>query len=157
MTAMKKHSLTQSMQEVLRVCEKRGFKVRHIYADLQFECIEDEIDGVEVDIVDADDHVEVVERAIRTIKENIRSLMHETPYRRIPRLMVKRLVEVATRNLNSFPADGGISDECSPLSIVTGAHHQMHGHTQSILVLTPKSSKTTAGFRTQIKLDLPRQ
>ena len=72
-------------------------------------------------IVDTDDHVEVVERTIGTIKENIRSLMHGIPCQRIPRLMVKRLVEVATRNTNSFPVEGGISDEHSPLSIVTGA------------------------------------
>lgn len=35
---------------------------------LKIECIQDGFDDVEVDIVDADDHVEVIERAIRTIK-----------------------------------------------------------------------------------------
>ena len=88
---------------------------------MKFECVQDKFDGVEVDTVYADDHAEVIDRAIRTIKENIRSLMHGKPCRRIPRLMVKRLVEVAIRNLNSFPAEDGTSDNHSPFPIATGS------------------------------------
>ena len=36
------------------------------------------------------------------------------------RLMAKRVVEVATRNLNMFPAEDGVSEEYSPLAIVIG-------------------------------------
>ena len=108
------------MQKVLRAHEKRGFKVKHTDADLQFECFQDDVDGVEVVIVDADDHLEVIQRAIRTIKENIRRLMRGMPCRRISRLMTKRMVEVATRNLNSFPVEDIISVEHSPLSTTTG-------------------------------------
>ena len=35
-----------------------------------------------------------------------------------PRLLVKRLVEIAMRNLNSFRAEKGISDTLSLLAIV---------------------------------------
>ena len=109
------------MQKVLKVCERRGFKVKHIDADLQFECVQDEFDRIEVDIVGADDIVEAIEREIRTIKENIRSLTHGTPCSRMPRLMTKRLVEVATRNLNSFLVEDGVSDEHSLLHVITGS------------------------------------
>lgn len=68
MIAMTNNSLLQAMQKVLKVCERRGFKVKCTDSDLQFECVQDGFDDVEVDIVDADDHVEVIERAIRTIK-----------------------------------------------------------------------------------------
>ena len=80
---------------MINVCKYRKFKVEYIDTNLQFECIQNSIDDVEIDIVDADDHIEVIERAIRTVKENIRSLIHGTPYCKIRRLMTKRLVEVA--------------------------------------------------------------
>ena len=37
------------------------------------------------------------------------------------RLMRKRIVEVATCNLNMFPADQGVSEDHSLLTIVTGS------------------------------------
>ena len=49
---------------------------------MQFECIQNNIDEVEVNTVDTDNHIEVIERAIRTVKENIRSLIQGTLYRR---------------------------------------------------------------------------
>ena len=65
-------------------------------ADLQFKCVQNEIEGIKVDIVDADDYAEMIERAIRAVKENIRSLIQVTLYRRMIRLITKRVVEVAT-------------------------------------------------------------
>ena len=126
MASMKKNSLVQSTQAVLRACEKRGFKVRCKDADLLFECVQDKFDGVEVDAVDADNQPEVIEGAIMTTKENIRSLTCGTPCRRIPRLIDKRLVEVATRNLNSFSVEDGISDEHNltiALTLIVGSVH----------------------------------
>ena len=37
------------------------------------------------------------------------------------RLMMKRVVEVATRNLNMFLTEDGVSEEYSYLAIVTGS------------------------------------
>ena len=102
-------------------CTKnRGFQIKHIDADVQFECTQDEIEGVEIDIVDADDYTEEVERAMRAVEEGIRGLVQGVLFRRMPRLMVRRLVEVSTRNLNSFLAENGTSDTLSPLTIVIG-------------------------------------
>ena len=50
-----------------------------------------------------DDQIEVVERSVRTIKEIIMIMVNATPFRRVPKFLVKRLVKVATRNLNIFP------------------------------------------------------
>ena len=38
----------------------------------------------------------------------------------MPRIIIRRLLEVTTRNLNSFPAEHGISDLLSPLSMSEG-------------------------------------
>ena len=93
----------------------------HADADMQFECIENDLVQTQVEIVDADDHVDVVERSMRSVKEHIRTLVQGLPFRRITKFMAKRLVAVAIRNLNSFPSDNGTSSECSPLSIMTNA------------------------------------
>ena len=121
MNSLTKESLRQGILQVIEVYKRRKFNVEYIDADLQFECIENDIENVEFDIVDADDHVNVIERAIRTVKENIRSIEHGTPYRRMTRLMTKRMVEVVTRNLNMFPAEQGVSKDHSLLTIVTGS------------------------------------
>ena len=82
--------------------------------------MQDEVKGVERYTVDADDYAEELERAMRTVKEEIRELVQGFPFRRKPRLTVKRNVEVATRNLNSFPAENRTSEALSPLTIATG-------------------------------------
>ena len=42
---------------------------------MEFECAENEFDHVEFEILDTDNHTEVIERSIRTAKENIRCLV----------------------------------------------------------------------------------
>ena len=95
-----------------------GLQVKFVDADSQFEKITGNFDQLEFDIVDPLDQVNVIERSIRTIKERIWCLIQNTLYRRIPKLMVKHLVETATRNLNQFPSEGGISSKYSLLTIV---------------------------------------
>ena len=45
---------------------------------------------------------------------------HGLPYRRLPKIMIVELVAMATRCLNGFPKEDGVSEHMSPLSIVTG-------------------------------------
>ena len=53
-----------------------------------------------------DDHIKVVERSARNMKEVIRIMVSDTPFRRVPKSFAKRSVEAATRNLNSFFDEG---------------------------------------------------
>jgi hypothetical protein len=100
--------------------ENRGFAVDRLHADEEFRCIADDIAPISVDICAADEHVAEVERSIRTIKETIRATVHGMPFKRLPRVMIKALVEMADRVWNDFPAENGISDTLSPNTIVTG-------------------------------------
>ena len=68
LTLLNKTSLKYSGIKIARVCKNGGFQIKHIDADVQFECLQEEIEGVEIDIVDADEHAEEVERAMRTVK-----------------------------------------------------------------------------------------
>ena len=80
----------------------------------------DEVLSTVLNTADADDHVHEVERSIRTIKERVRCTVQGLPYRRVPRVMMRSIVEWAHKNLNQFPAKNGASDALSPLTIMTG-------------------------------------
>jgi len=74
----------------------------------------------QLDVPAADDHVGEVERSVRTMKECTRTTIHGLPFKRLPKLMVKELVLNSAKGLNQFPAQNGISDTLSPLTILTG-------------------------------------
>ena len=68
MLSLTKRTLKVATRELKDICKGSGFKIRHVDANMQFECITDEFEEVEVDIVDLDDHAEEIERAIRAVK-----------------------------------------------------------------------------------------
>ena len=100
--------------------EARGFDVVDIHADMDFECIKDDVRPILMNLNAHDDHVGEVERSIRTIKERVRADVHSMPFKRLPKIMVVELVNRAVLVLNQFPALDGVSDTLSPLTIMTG-------------------------------------
>ena len=73
-----------------------------------------------MEICGPDEHIPEFERSIRTMKETMRATAHGLPYRRLPKIMIVELVAMATRCLNGFPKEDGVSEHMSPHSIVTG-------------------------------------
>eukprot|EP00980_Cylindrotheca_fusiformis_P017734 scaffold5572_cov69-Cylindrotheca_fusiformis.AAC.1 len=67
--------------------------------------VQDELD-VEMNYANPGDHVPEAERNNRTIKERVRVGYYRLPYRKIPRVMIRYLAMVSTRNINMFPAKG---------------------------------------------------
>ena len=76
----------------------------------------------------ADDHVDVVERSIQTVKADCRVLTRGLPFKRVPRVMAVEMVLHAIKCRNMFPSGDGISSTISPLSIVTGAGKVEYNH-----------------------------
>jgi len=74
--------------------------------------------GIVIEIIQPDNHVNVAERSIRKVKDQVRCITQQSPYYRIPLLMVKRMVQVVLWLLNQFPVVDRISDEYSLLSII---------------------------------------
>jgi len=68
----------------------------------------------------ADDHIGEVECSVRTMKECTRATVHGIPFKHLPKLMVWEIVFNSAKALNQFPAQNGISDTLSPLTILTG-------------------------------------
>ncbi|KAL7563158.1 hypothetical protein ACA910_014437 [Epithemia clementina (nom. ined.)] len=105
---------------VINLYRSRGFNVVDIHADMEFERMRHDILPIILNTTAADDHVGDAERSIRTIKERTRATIHGLPYRRVPKLFIKELVEHSVKALNIFPALNGISDTFSPHAIVSG-------------------------------------
>jgi hypothetical protein len=115
-----KATILRETQSIVRLYQARGFIIRDIHADNEFECIRENLLPIDMHIVPADSHVGEIERSIRTLKERIRSTVHGLPFKRLPKLLVKELTKHGVQCLNRFPWKNGISQDTSPSSIVTG-------------------------------------
>ena len=115
-----KSVILQETRAVLKLYQSRGFEVCDIHADAEFECIREDVRPVELNIVPADSHVGEIERSIRTLKERLRTCVHGLPFQRLPKLLIRHMVDDAARCLNQFPWKNGISTDLSPAALVTG-------------------------------------
>lgn len=129
-TTANKTTLQEQTRAVIQAYNNRGFTVANIHADGAFECIREAVTPAILNINATDDHVGEVERSIRTIKERVRAAVHDLPFRRLPREMIKGAVRFAVKSLNQFPAEDGISDILSPTTIVTGLPPPNYNHLQ---------------------------
>jgi hypothetical protein len=115
-----KPTILREVMAVMKLYQQRGFYVRDIHCDSEFECIRNDIRPVQLNVVPADSHVGEIERSIRTIKERLRSCVHGLPFKRLPKLMIIHMTSDIVRCLNQFPWKYGISDTMSPSTIVVG-------------------------------------
>ena len=60
------------------------------------------------------------ERKVCTIKDRCRSIVHSTPYRRMPTLLVDAVVDRGTLGINGFPLKTGISMTMSAQNLLEG-------------------------------------
>lgn len=105
-----KKSIKACIASDLELYRNRGFEPTEIQADGEYNSVKDSFAGVHFSICSTDDHVPEAERTIRMIKETVRATIHGMPYKRLPRVMVRELVQFATRNLNMLPSWDGVSD-----------------------------------------------
>jgi hypothetical protein len=115
-----KRSLLMEARAVTNLYDAQGFNISRIEADQEFRCITNDLLPIPVNVAAADDHVAKVEQSIRTVKERVRCTVQGLPFRRIPKLMIRAVVEGAHKALNLFPARDGASDVMSPLTIMSG-------------------------------------
>jgi hypothetical protein len=97
--------------------------IKYIQADQQFDpvlTIMKEKYDFEKIIAPTNEHVPTVERSIRTVKERERATLHGNPYKELPRVLIKSVLQECTRKLNFFPAKGSCSVHYIPREIM---HH----------------------------------
>ena len=115
--------VTKILKRHLDYYRKRGLIISGIHCDNEFDNDETrEIIGDAVlHIYAKDEHVHIVERQLRTIKERLRCTIYGLPYKRFPKLMVIGGVAHVTEMLNRFPAvEKGFSDTVSPAELIDG-------------------------------------
>ena len=108
-----KATLLREIKPVLAMYKYRGFNVSDLHADMEFECIRNDVLPSRLNVTAADNHVGEVKRSIRTMKERAR--IHGLPFKRL-----QALVYHAAKGLNQFPVKNGIFDTLRPLTIITG-------------------------------------
>ncbi len=100
-----------------------GFKIVVIRGDQEFASISELIVGLpttpKLDWAAASQHCDLIERNIRFLKEEVRSLCHSLPYERVPAIMIVQMVLHVVKFVNGFPWKGGVK-LYSPGEIMTG-------------------------------------
>ena len=115
------NTILNQTRSVIKLYTLRGFHVRDIHADEEFDYIRADVLPINLlNVVAADGHVGEVERSIRPIKARVRACAHGLPYRHIPKIMIRHMVADIIRCLNQFPRKNGISQTLSPTTIVAG-------------------------------------
>ncbi len=89
----------------------RGFRIVVIAGDHEFAPISDLVvqlpTAPKSDWAAASQHCGLIERNIKFLKEKIRSLRHSLPFKRVPGIMVVRMVLHIVKFVNGFPRRGG--------------------------------------------------
>ena len=115
-------SIIETLNKIRQVYHSRGFRVEHIHGDNEFN--KDEIKHSQLPalfhIYGKDEHVGLIERSNRTVKNKSRTMTHATPYTKIPKVMTIGLIHGAIKWLNVFPSMSGISKTMIPATIVIG-------------------------------------
>ena len=117
-----KSNIANALKLIKKQYNARGFSINVIKADNEFdtEDISTVFPSAIFEICAANEHVPIVERCIRTLKERCRSVCHSTPFNRYPVVMITQLVISCVRSINMFPPKDGISQSLSPSAIVEG-------------------------------------
>ncbi len=123
-------NLLNGIKNVQKVYALRGFKVKTLLMDGQFEPMRGSFSelGILLNTVSADEHVPDVERYIRTIKEHVRAIYNTLPFQKMPSRLLIEMVYSSVFWLNSFPANDGLSSELSPRTIITGMQLDFDKH-----------------------------
>jgi hypothetical protein len=64
--------------------KSRGFNISDLHADMEFECIRNNVLPSRLNVTAANDHVGKVKQSIWTMKERARTTIHGLPFRRLP-------------------------------------------------------------------------
>ena len=132
--SVRSNDIGGAVQNAIKKYGKRGLTVTHVVADRQFAVIEPYMDdyNVRLNLTGRDKHVPQIERYHRVIKERARSAYHNSTFKKLPNTVVIELIQYVIFFLNGFPWKDGISQELSPMEIITGYKLDYNKHCQFI-------------------------
>ncbi len=122
----------KALVRVLTFDMQRSFQVKECHGDSEFEPICGDLAdaNAHLNTTSEDEHVPTVERDIRTLKDLARAAYNTVPFKKMPGVMIVKLVHGSNYWLNMFPARDGVLSTQSPQRIMTGQHCDYHLHGQ---------------------------
>ena len=129
----KQLSLERCLKEIDKIYQRRGFRITHLLADNQFQCLQDCAVSLHtlLTIVPSDGHVHEIERFIRLIKERCRGLYNTTPFKGvpIPNVMTDGLARSAIFWVIAIPRPDSACGSDPPILVMQGfrATLALHG------------------------------
>ena len=103
---------------MMNVYSRGGFVVGTILTDNKFEPLRILLPILAVNNTAAKEHIPEVERRIRLIKEHRRGILNTLPFKKMPQVILIKLIYHVVLWLNAYPTKSGVSDTLSPREIV---------------------------------------
>ena len=121
-TLRSKQQLVNKLKAILNQYVTRGFEITAIHGDNEFNVkdIKDFLLPIITHIYGKGEHMCMIERPIKVIKERSRCICSALPYHYDTELMMVTLIKVVIRWLDAFPSKNSISNNLSPSMIVEG-------------------------------------
>jgi hypothetical protein len=110
--------LAASIVCVMDLYSRGGFQVGTVLMDNKFEKLRNLVPVLALNTTAAKEHVLKVERRIRLIKERGRGILNTLPFKKMPQIMLDKLIYHVVLWLNAFPSKSGVSETLSPCEIV---------------------------------------
>ena len=116
-------AIKKVLDSVFNLYETRGFNITDIHGDNEFDVksLKEYLLPIVTHIYGRGEHVAVIERSNRTIKEKCRVICHSLPFKRYTKLMTLMLVEFVLHWLNAIPSTGSASNFIGPATIIEGS------------------------------------
>ena len=132
--SMRNEDMGGALQNAIKIYGNRGFRLTHVLGDRQFAGVRvhPQDYGVKLNLTGRDEHLPQIKRYHCLIKERARSSYHNMPFQKLPSTVVVELIYNVVFFLNGFPWTQGISQDISPLEIVTGYKLDFQRHCQLI-------------------------
>ena len=127
-------NLERCIREVNQIYRHRGFRVAHLLADNQFNCLQDCASalGIRLTLVPSDAHVHEIERFICLAKERAWGIYNTTPFRGkpVPALMVDGLARTSVFWVIAVPRPDSACGSQPPILVVEGFRPTLKLHGQ---------------------------
>ncbi|MGC8538241.1 MAG: hypothetical protein ACP5MZ_04685, partial [Candidatus Micrarchaeia archaeon] len=127
------HNLYKELDKILRHYNNAGYNIEMILCDQEFKPLMDPVKdklNVSMNYTTTDEQVPEAEQNNCTIAERIRCAYHNLPYKALPKVMLRYLAMVSTKQVYLLPAKGGVSPHLSPHVIMGGRTWDFNKHCQ---------------------------
>ena len=128
-----KEQCYRALDVVMIYYKKSGFFVKLVEFDGEFKSTMDEVGDkmvIGINYENTYDHFPEAERNNGVIKQRFRVSYYRFPYKNIPRIMIRHFSINVMRDLNIFPAKGGVSDHYIPHIILSHRNQDYNKHFQ---------------------------